>query len=204
MKYCSKCEQIKILDDFGKNKNKKDGLNIWCKCCVNKNYNKDKRKIYRDKNKHKNKEWRLNNIIHKKEYDKKYSDLNKNYKNNYGLLYRKNKYKNDPLYKLKQLINSSINHSLKTKNFHKTLRSTEIIGCSIKVLKEYFESKFEPWMNWGNHGLYNGEKDYGWDIDHIIPISSGSTEEEILKLNHFSNLQPLCSKINRDIKKNKI
>jgi len=27
------------------------------------------------------------------------------------------------------------------------------------------------------------------------------TEEELLKLNHFSNLQPLCSYVNRDIKK---
>ena len=27
------------------------------------------------------------------------------------------------------------------------------------------------------------------------------TEEEVLKLNHFTNLQPLCSKMNRDIKR---
>ena len=57
-------------------------------------------------------------------------------------------------------------------------------------------------MDWGNHGLYNGELDYGWDIDHIIPLSTATTEEELLKLNHFSNLQPLCSKINRDVKRN--
>jgi len=30
------------------------------------------------------------------------------------------------------------------------------------------------------------------------------TEEDIIKLNHYTNLQPLCSKINRDIKKDKI
>ena len=58
-------------------------------------------------------------------------------------------------------------------------------------------------MNWENKGLYNGDLNYGWDIDHIIPISSAFTEVEILKLNHYTNLQPLCSKINRDIKKNK-
>jgi len=56
-------------------------------------------------------------------------------------------------------------------------------------------------MSWDNHGLYNGEFNYGWDIDHIIPASS---EEEILRLNHYTNLQPLCSKINRDIKKNNL
>lgn len=58
-------------------------------------------------------------------------------------------------------------------------------------------------MTWENKGLYNGELNFGWDIDHIIPISSAKSEEDIIRLNHFSNLQPLCSKINRDIKKNK-
>jgi hypothetical protein len=59
-------------------------------------------------------------------------------------------------------------------------------------------------MTWDNKGLYNGELNYGWDIDHVIPVSSGMTEEEVVKLNHFTNLQPLCSKINRDIKRNNI
>jgi HNH endonuclease len=59
-------------------------------------------------------------------------------------------------------------------------------------------------MNWENRGLYNGDFNYGWDIDHIIPISSAKTEEEIYKLNHFTNLQPLCSKYNRDLKSNNI
>ena len=59
-------------------------------------------------------------------------------------------------------------------------------------------------MTWENKGLYNGELNYGWDIDHIIPLSSAETEEDIIRLNHYSNLQPLCSKINRDIKKGKL
>ena len=59
-------------------------------------------------------------------------------------------------------------------------------------------------MTWYNYGKYNGELNYGWDIDHIIPISSARSEENIIKLNHYTNLQPLCSKINRDIKKDKL
>ena len=59
-------------------------------------------------------------------------------------------------------------------------------------------------MTWENRGKYNGEFEHGWDLDHIIPISSGNTEEEILKLNHFTNFSPLCSKVNRDIKKDRI
>jgi len=40
-----------------------------------------------------------------------------------------------------------------------------------------------------------------WDIDHIIPLQTASCEEDIVRLNHYSNLQPLCSKLNREIKR---
>lgn len=56
-------------------------------------------------------------------------------------------------------------------------------------------------MTWENKGLYNGELRYGWDIDHKIPISSASDEDDIVKLNHYTNLQPLCSYTNRYIKR---
>lgn len=58
-------------------------------------------------------------------------------------------------------------------------------------------------MTWDNKGLYNGELNYGWDIDHIIPLSSANSEDDLYRLNHFTNLQPLCSKVNRDIKKDR-
>jgi hypothetical protein len=92
------------------------------------------------------------------------------------------------------------------KRFLKVKKNTtnEIIGCSYEYLKQYLESKFESWMSWDNHGLYNGDFDYGWDIDHIVPLSSAKTDEEVIKLNHYTNLQPLCSKVNRDIKNDKV
>lgn len=55
-----------------------------------------------------------------------------------------------------------------------------------------------------NYGLYNGKFNFGWDLDHIIPLSSVNTESELIALCHFSNIQPLCSHVNRDIKKNKL
>jgi hypothetical protein len=50
-------------------------------------------------------------------------------------------------------------------------------------------------MSWENYGFY------GWHIDHKIPLDAGKTEEEIYKLCHFTNLQPLWGDIN--IKKGK-
>ena len=59
-------------------------------------------------------------------------------------------------------------------------------------------------MTWDNYGKYNGEFNCGWDIDHIIPTMVAKTEEDLIKLNHYTNMQPLCSKINRDIKKDSV
>jgi len=64
-------------------------------------------------------------------------------------------------------------------------------------------------MTWDNYVKYNGEFRYGCDIDHIIPISSVKissvkNKKEIININHYTNLQPLCSKINREIKKDKL
>ena len=60
----------------------------------------------------------------------------------------------------------------------------------------------EPWMSWDNYGKYNGEYNFGWDFDHIIPLYTSKTELDVIKLNHYTNIQPLCSRINRDIKPN--
>ena len=58
------------------------------------------------------------------------------------------------------------------------------------------------WKNYGNprDGIFDISKT--WDIDHIIPLDSATSEEEIIKLNNHTNLQPLCSYTNRFIKRN--
>ncbi len=108
---------------------------------------------------------------------------------------------NDELYRLKSNIRKSVWDSIKRQGYSKNLRTEEILGCTYEDFKLYLESKFEPWMNWDNYGKYNGEEMFGWDIDHIIPSALALCENEIIKLNHFTNLQPLCSKINRDVKR---
>jgi hypothetical protein len=94
--------------------------------------------------------------------------------------------------------------AIKRNGFSKKSKTLVILGCSYENFKQYLESQFEPWMNWNNYGLYNGEFSYGWDIDHIIPLSSAKTEEEIIRLNHYTNLRPLCSYVNRVVKRDTI
>ena len=101
--------------------------------------------------------------------------------------------------KTRTLIGNSFNRNCYKKNS----KTEQIIGCTFEKFKIHLESKFEPWMTWKNRGRYNGELNYGWDIDHIIPTCSAKNEEDITRLNHFTNLQPLCGYINRNIKKDK-
>ena len=117
------------------------------------------------------------------------------------IIRKKEKYSSDTNYKIKSQIRALIYKIFKRNGVSKNSKTVEILGCSFEELKLYLESKFEPWMTWENKGLYNGDFNYGWDIDHIIPLASAEKEEDIIKLNHYTNLQPLCSKVNRDIKR---
>ena len=149
------------------------------------------------------KEWVKNNKSKTNESVKKYRENNPDkIKEQYNKSVKKRKAV-DELFRLKCGVRSSISKTLKRFNINKNDKTSDILGCSFEEFKIYLESKFEPWMNWENYGLYNGELNYGWDIDHIEPLSSAKTEESVFQLCNYTNLQPLCSKINRDIKKNK-
>lgn len=64
----------------------------------------------------------------------------------------------------------------------------KIVGCSWPFLREYFENLFQPGMTWENYGE--------WHIDHIIPLSSAESAEEMMRLCHYTNLQPLWASDN--------
>jgi len=156
--------------------------------------NKECKKIY-------NENYRKENKEKIKEYKEVYYEENIEKIKEYQRSYRSNRLLSDNLFKLSKNIRTLIVKSFKENGYKKTSKTFNIVGCSFEEFKLYLESKFEPWMNWDNYGLYNGEFNNGWDIDHIIPTISANSEEEIFKLNHYDNLQPLCSKVNRYIKK---
>ena len=207
-KVCKTCNIEKSFDLFPIGKKYKDGIRPNCKTCHNL-YNKEK---YYDSEKEKyrnNREYRLNKvkeyiIINREEkilYLKKYREKEEN-KEKRRIEYRE-KIKDD-FFRFNKLSRNLVSNSFKRKGIRKNSKTEFILGCSVKEFMIYIEGKFECWMTWENRGLYNGEFNYGWDIDHIIPISSAKTEEDIIKLNHYTNLRPLCSKINRDIKRNNL
>jgi len=116
--------------------------------------------------------------------------------------YRKTKVSLD---KLNKRIWKYIRNSIKRKEgYNNNSIVYSVLGCTYEEFKLHIESQWEEWMNWDNYGKYNGEERYGWDFDHIIPKSIGKCEEDIIRLNHHSNIQPLCSYVNRVVKRDKI
>lgn len=168
---------------------------------ANKERLRAKRKEYYEKNIDKIKQYRKDNKDKIKESNYQYYIKNNEIINDKRTKKWKEKYDNDPMFKLKHNIRTSLQRLFKVTNLKKITKTEILLGCSFEDFKVYLESKFEPWMNWDNYGLYNGEPNYGWDIDHIIPLSSAKTVEDTIKLSNYNNLQPLCSKVNRYVKK---
>jgi hypothetical protein len=184
-KLCIGCNTEKELSYFPKRKDSKDGYRNMCKI-----FHKAEATKYRNKNKNTQKEYqkiyRKNNIEKATEYRKKFA-------NKYSA-YRTEKKKINPLFKLSCNLRNLTYNAFRKNGFSKNSKTSEILGCSYEQVKMHLEAKFINGMNWQNHGIL-------WDIDHIIPLSSATTKEEMCKLNHYSNLQPLDSYINRYIKR---
>lgn len=95
----------------------------------------------------------------------------------------------DPVFALRCALRSRIRSALKVKGFVKSEKtSLKMLGCSLAELKLHLEQQFTSGMNWSNQGR--------WHIDHIVPCNIAQTCDEILALNHHSNLRPLWGKEN--------
>lgn len=170
----------------------------------NKESIKKRQREYSEENKHIAENYRLVNKEKIKEKSKIYYQKNKTKINKQKTDYSNYKNNTDPFYKLKKNIRCLISITFKSKTYKKNTKSKNILGCTFNEFKLYIESKFEPWMTWENQGNPKDgilELNKTWDLDHIIPISSATSEEELIKLNHYTNFQPLCSYTNRIIKK---
>ena len=91
-------------------------------------------------------------------------------------------------YSWQKKLQSSLNVTLR-KNAKSCILFEEYIGCSILEFRKYIEDKFQPKMDWKNHG--NGSE--RWQFDHIIGCNNFdlSQEEDRKKCFHYTNLQPL-------------
>jgi hypothetical protein len=104
--------------------------------------------------------------------------------------YTLNRRKADPLYKLITNMRKRTGSFFKSKKMRKHNTTFELIGCTPEFLKEHIEKQFQPGMTWDNNSID------GWHIDHIIPLDSAKNEEDVKRLCHYTNLQPLWAEQN--------
>lgn len=193
LKICSVCKTEQELYNFYNCETCSDNYKSACKVCYKELYF-DTQKDNRFKNKERltilNKKWREDNKDYLKQERKNYYNKNKKQVIKKNSEYVINRLKIDPIYKLIHSIRTLIRNSFKRgckKHFKKEQKSESILGCTIQEFMEHLQSLFIDRMTLENHG--NCAE--CWHIDHKIPISSAKTEEEIIKLNHYTNLQPL-------------
>jgi hypothetical protein len=176
-KKCTKCEKIKSIDLFRKNK----GDCKSCKCL----YDKNRRSLYKHIIYKKQKEFRIlpENKENKRLYDIKYRSDNRKQLNKQRL----EKYHSDPNFKIRHLYRTRLNNALKYQYTKKVGSCIKFLGCTILQLKEHLQSQFREGMDWNNHNQY------GWHIDHIIPCIDFdlTISQEVEKCFHYTNLQPL-------------
>lgn len=184
-KICLKCRKTKGLNDFYKDKSRKDGLYSYCKECSKKNI----KNIY-DNNKQEKikyqKQYYQEHKKEKQEYDKNYRQATKSKRNaNENRLYQ-----NNQIYRLKKQLRNCIYKSFTKKNFYKKEQTQNIIGCEYATFIRYLLQTYKD-----NYGIE-------WDgiekvhIDHIIPLATTNDERGIIRLCHYTNLQLLKAKDN--------
>jgi hypothetical protein len=212
MKKCTICHQTKPLDQFYKNKSRKDGLAHRCKSCSaarakirresNKEQIKVSRKIYYKT--HKNQIQAKNRAYYQANKDKfatyhksrlletaqrrraYYQEYNKTIDKEARKAYNNAYYhqqKNNPAFKIARNARTRIWIALK--GHIKSDSTMDLIGCSRKHLMSHLESQFQSGMTWANYG--------DWHVDHVKPCASFdlSSPGQQAKCFHYSNLQPL-------------
>jgi hypothetical protein len=96
--------------------------------------------------------------------------------------------KHDFLYREKERIRCLIKQSIRAMGYSKNSSTFEILGCSYGHFIKHIENQFLKGMTWENRNE--------WHIDHIVPVASAKSVEDLIKLNHFTNMRPIWAKDN--------
>lgn len=205
VKTCSKCLQEKKLEDFRFRKDQGKHVSI-CRECEHarqreydathreqhKTYMLDYNKKYYWDNKpelvEKKRAWQKENAERIKEkrriYEKENREMIQARHRKYLRVYDKKRKANDPLYKFAVQTRNLISGSFTRRGYTKRSHCYEILGCDWQT---FYDHLMKTWKD--NYGTeWNGEPCH---IDHIIPLATAKTEQDIIDLCYYENLQLL-------------
>jgi hypothetical protein len=91
-----------------------------------------------------------------------------------------------PRGRLDTLLRNRVREAIVRQKGAKTLRTRELLGCTVEQVRTHLEQQFRPGMAWENLGSV-------WQIDHRRPCASFdlTNPDQQRQCFHYSNLQPL-------------
>lgn len=203
MKHCSKCKQIKPLDQYRADKKAKDGYQSACKQCQKQHYI-DNKQAYQNRSK----QWRLDNPSKYKAANKAYYDANAeiirqrsrewhHQNKDYAHKKRRERYYADPerwRQKTRDWIDANREHK-RARDSQYAKAHPEVYKASAARRKArklqngiYFISQKEMRKLYASPCLYCGSTQR-IEADHVIPIVRGGTHS-------IGNLVPACKSCN--------
>lgn len=151
---------------------------------------REKQKKYYEDNKEmistRNKQYREENREKILEQKKKYFAEHKKY----FYEYRANRMRNDLDWAMKQKIRWNISNAFRRTGYTKKSQAYKIIGLTYEAFRVYLLQTYKD--NYGEE----------WDgktpihLDHIIPLATAKSEDDVIRLCHYTNLQLLKAKDN--------
>lgn len=152
-------------------------------------YNKEYKKTHKEEISKYNKQYNIvkNDKIlkRKRRYHKENKEKEREYRRKYQSVNIKERISRDKVFKIKMQLRRLIYRSFTRKGYNKQSHTYEIIGCDYKTFIDYLLKTFK-----NNYGYeWNGKEPV--HIDHITPLATAETEEDVLKLCHYTNLQLL-------------
>lgn len=117
-----------------------------------------------------------------------YASKNKQKINKYKLEWAKERFASDPVFAITKRVRELTRLAFKKNGYQKNTKTSEVLGCDWQTLKSHIERQFTKGMSWDNRDK--------WHIDHIVPLSSAKSEDEVIALNHYTNLRPMWAEDN--------
>lgn len=170
LKWCGCCKNAKPIETFSK-------ANLTCKPC-----HRERAKKWVAQNKdHINKNRKARRDLDReseRKKDKAYREANRE-----RLRAQERARVRTPFQIMKKRLRDRLRKVFSNHGKKKQSPTLAMIGGDWLVAKRHLESLFTEGMTWENIGE--------WHIDHIIPFATAKTEEELIALCHYTNLQPL-------------
>lgn len=186
MKQCKMCKFSKPLDAFHIELKGKFGRKSKCsECCTS--LSRAWKQNNQERERENRKRWNAANVDRHKESTYRWRDKNRKAHNEYVAEWQRLKKASDPQYKMLSTVRTLVSNHFKRRSL-----------CKIQRLESLLDIKWEDFYNKMLNMLEDGmtEENYGsyWSFDHVCPCAVAKDQEELERLQHWSNWRPMVHK----------